>query len=1044
MKKRVFLTIFIFLLSIFCIDIGLSNWIYIGSNKTENSLVINDSSKKTHTITTHGMVDSLNITSSKHYYVPNTFTVSNSITPYNKNGTAEIHTITWTEKGIFGSSTTKEVKFPIFYEVINGTYRRIEQWSNGAYADTQIKSFDCDVSSWTEVSEAQYGDVWNCTVKDSTGANKRLFFQEISGRMKDYQTTINQTIYEDIFKEEEPYFDENGNYVTSNIYLRIIVSEHYKYQNGWSGIKSYSYNHYPMFQLRKETTIIKRDPSSEYLISKKYKVRDGDTINPTTLNIANYKEYGYYSDSSYKTPFDFSTPITSDCDIYIRLLDTKNNQIFNEINSGTNSNVNIYNSLNGSNAINSSTDYNVVGNPAFNVYDKIFYLGESTLNASRTLSLTYGNVETYIDPCEGTINQTASHRKASNNSIAYDYEGSTYIGLDNCSLYVSLAGNLTIKGNLVIGGEVGGTGGTYYSYIIGKYTILDLHGYDLIVDGGTVKNFGVIKDTLGTGKIIVKNGGKITTTLTVSDGRGKNPSIMGFAKRQAPFTEYHVMYIQTPVCFYMGTTFEFYLKIDLDDIGITNLYFNFITNESSSNEKSLFCWSDSTNDNEQFLLFSPNIEQEIYKNATFYKHGYYFRNQFLFHANAKSMKNLKANLSVTISGITKSAAVDLLRVDFPISPFFDIVVDDGYSLTLNTKFIFYPSSSLYVKKGGTIKLGYYGAVTYKSESANILSYSITIPGESRFLCGGIVNFTNCLKDISKHRYSLNGIYNQITSYFSLMKPANISIDGNLEINTSLTVDSNYNDSYYILAGEIDMHNDCLNYIKSNKSLFKTYDLKGELIDGFVYGSRGDGSTYASVDSQFEICSCYNIQPLIVNGKGYIFDSSHEIIGGFNKKTNLVTVSENEKYALITNDYMYEGGNSSSHQENRIDRTVNISRVNTCYDQYNIISLEDDNYYLLFSGMYTKILDSNISFNFVNNDIIRINTSKFISNTNAPLFVNMTKILTSDGSKTKSIVNLAPLYSDLTVYYNSSTKIWIYRYFTSYPTVDTGIGYKYSY
>lgn len=1038
MKIKRYFAFLIFILSILCLDICFSSWISINSNETENSLIIDDPNNLEHSVTVHGKVESLNSETYKYYYIPKEFEVKHSITPYNKAGQLEEKVFTWK---FFG---TKTVKLPVFYEVINDNYRMVNQWSNGSYADAQIKSFDCNVTSWEEVSNNIYGDVWDASVKKSDGSNYRLFFQEMSGRGKDYQSNIGDIIYEDKFKEEDPYFNENGDYVSSTIYLRIIVADHYRYQNGYDILPSYSYNNYSMFQLRKETTIIKREEGTIYPTNKIIKVKDGDLLSPISLNIANYKEYGYYSDSNYSIPFDFSNPITTDCDIYIKLLDMNNNEIFSAINSGTNSVINIYNSLSGSNAINVNTDFNVVGNPAFNINDKIYYLGESTLNSSRTLSLTYGNIETYIDPCEGTINQTALHRNTSNNSVSVDYDGSTYIGLNNCSLYVSLSGNLTIKGNLIIGGEVGGTNGTYYSYIIGKYTILDLHGNDLIVDGGTVKNFGLIKDTLGTGKIIVKNGGTITSTLSVTDGRGKNPSIVGFSKRQAPFTEYHILYILVPIYFYQGTSLQFYLKLDLDDIGITNLYFYFITNEANSNNKSLFCWSDSNLDNEQYLLFKPVIENEIYKNITYYKRGYHIRNQFIFNSNVKSMKNLVASLSVTISGTTKSANVDLLRIDFPVSPFFDLIIADDYTLSLNSKFIFYPGSSLYVKKRGSIKLGYYGPITYPSESANILTYNITIPGESRYLCGGIVNFSNNLKDISKHKYSIGGLYNETSNYFKIIKPANIAFEGNLLLDTTIDNSTLYNDSHYILAGEMDIDFEVLNFLKENRNILNTYDLKGELIKGFVYGKASDGNTYADLEKQFEVASCYNIQPLVSNGKGYIFDSTHEIVGDYNKSTNLVTTSNGEKYALLTSEYMYEGGNNSANQKDRVDRTIIISKVATSFDQYNIIELDNGDLYLLFSGIYCKILDNNLSFNFVNNDILRINTSKFISNVEGPLFVNMIKILTSDNSKTTVSVNLAPLYSDATIYYSSSLKIWSYKYFTSYPTIDLGNGYRYSY
>ena len=67
------------------------------------------------------------------------------------------------------------------------------------------------------------------------------------------------------------------------------------------------------------------------------KIAKGNTISPIELNIPGFTNYGYYSDQSFRTLFDFTKPINSNTDIYLKYYQRSSllTQFINEKTSGT-------------------------------------------------------------------------------------------------------------------------------------------------------------------------------------------------------------------------------------------------------------------------------------------------------------------------------------------------------------------------------------------------------------------------------------------------------------------------------------------------------------------------------------------------------------------------------------------------------------------------------------------------------------------------------------------------------------------------------------
>ena len=264
---------------------------------------------------------------------------------------------------------------------------------------------------------------------------------------------------------------------------------------------------------------------------------------------------------------------------------------------------------------------------------------------------------------------------------------------------------------------------------------------------------------------------------------------------------------------------------------IANFYFNIIGNSNS-----LFKWDDS--DLNSYVDFIPYKVSNI-NSTSLVSNLYNLRNKLVFNANIIQSLDVNLKLTISLSLGSATANVDFARIDFPISPFIDIIVKTGKYFKLVSKMTFYPGSQLYVEEGAIIKFSYYGEKSYSTMSG------VPVPGETRYLAGGIMNYTNKIGDLasygpSNERFAI-GIYNN-SDYWKYNKFGNIIIDGNLEFDSTINTGYSTGDGYYFISGYIDLSNNALKSIINNHN--------------------------------------YNMNPLISNGLGYIIDPSNLIKGNY--------------------------------------------------------------------------------------------------------------------------------------------------------------------
>lgn len=1033
-KKKSLIYFSILFLILFSSIIGFSSFVLNVSNKTENDITHKDDTTSFHNINVHYETIAEGLETKTEYFIPDSYSISHSITDVNESGQNY-----GTEKmaAPSGGTLTNEDPIQIYYDVYNGKRTKIQRRSNGDGPE-QIKSFSCDIKSWTQVSDdTSYAVVWKTNVTKTDGTVDYLRFQCDSGN----QVTHGQKwsigdiyISDQIISQNTEIID--GSTVTTTIYQRITIYDvdeivYGSVKQSCTNINYCTWVYYPQYEIRMTKITTKGHEPVYYDNVNTIKVKDNSIITPFDLEISNYLNYGYYSSINFNEYFDFSCPITDDKDIYLRYIESSDYLAsrINNLESGT---LNLYDQYRGG----SGEGINVGNDMTYHIYTNSVFIDSSTIKKDAIVNLTYGAEEIYISPNVGSLSDNlGSHRTTNDDAIAPDYTGTanslTYCGNDQASIYIILNGDLIINGTLNIGGEIGGkSASSYYSYIIGRYAYVDLHGHNIIINsGGILNNYGLIKDTVGGGEIIINDGGKITSTVTIADARGRDQAAVGLSKRQSLFTEYNISYLQVPCKFYKGSSFIGYCKIDFQELGIVNSYITFIGNTFNN---SMFNFRDNSSSTD-YVLYEPyKISSLSTPNSNvIYTRMYNHRSRFIFNANIQEAGSyiIKATLSNSTNGDI-NADFDFARIDFPISPMFDFVVNRGYSLDVYSKMTFYPGSSLYAIKGSTINFKSSGYKTYNKISAT--GDTLAISGESRYIAGGLMSYTSNIKDLASYNYADNrfgiGLYNQ-SSYWTYVKPSNMVIDGNITFDSS--IDTNYSDGRYFISGKFSLGDEAIASIQENRNYVQTCDVKAELNGGFFYSKDSQ-----NLKGQYEKATSFNLNPLILNNEAYILDKDHNMKGTYDVDTGILTVDNSMYYLQMDND-LYTDGSGSANQSSTIDRTIIVKQVASANVDYKIIKDIDDKLYVYYCGIYVPIIDPRYSYgtSITNGYNLSVNLRKFHSNRDNSTYIGSVTRYSYDSANETYVIQSAesnvvksPLYDNCLIYYSTSSRKWTFRGF----------------
>lgn len=774
--------------------------------------------------------------------------------------------------------------------------------------------------------------------------------------------------------------------ITKNKWKQKYISKRVKGSRSLGGNK---YTYYSNYKYWTEVITITRDAPDDVETSYKYKVSVGSFIKPSDFVVDGHSQYGFYSDSNYTSLFDFSKPVTiNTTDIYVKYVQG-GSSLASSINGYSSGTYVFYDSNRGSSS-SATNKIDVSTDTSYDSSSRIAYLDQCTINQNVNIQLVYGSGNVNNESATAISDDDATKNGHRNSSAFQNLED----GL--CSTKLCLRGDLTVKGTLTISANIGSkSNGGSMSHIIGNYSQIDLYGNDLIIDGGIVYSYGSIVDSIGTGNVIVKNGGTIISMLTIQDGKGGNQMTYGYSKGQAPFQEYRLLYIEAKLIAYHGANIKGYVILDLGSLGMSTVFLNLI-----GSSPSIFSRGTKVSDNDVFII-EPYIVNSLYgtSDSTLNRYMLYYRYKVIFNSNVILNNKIPLSATVNFKGLAKhSVELDLARIGVPISPFFDIIVKSGYTFTLKTQVYFLYGSSLFSETGSTINFNSGEVITYKEVKIQVrlLNVKVYIIGETKRVHGGIMAFGYSHNMFNGYGPRSNPYG---TSGSSLMrKSTNIS---NHIIKGDITFDSMPDDTKYKISGCISLSKNALSTIL-NSSYVTTYDIKGEQVGSIWF--NGQNTTYeASVNT----CEFFNCLPLISNDYAYIKDNQYNLKGKFDLKSGVFTSLSNTKYILLTPTDFLIGGSDKSNQNALTDFTVNVVKLSNTIDNY-IVKNTSGSYYVYYCGIFVPVLsDSSEAAISDSTTYISVyaNIRKFCSNNNSGAYTNST------------------LYDKQLLNYNSSTALW---------------------
>ena len=811
--------------------------------------------------------------------------------------------------------------------------------------------------------------------------------------------------------------DQSGNSVIVNVYERTYV-----YEVGDNDLPSQNcvpykeWWHKTRVEQQTQTIIIDRGDFEDIVSDYQVNVPVGSRLTPYTLEVPGASSYGFYKDPEYTSFFNFREPISQNTDLYAIAVKTSDD-LSALINSGAE--VTLYDSTTGGAAGSSTNPYNIFEDPKYDFTNKTVFLSKTTISASQTVSITYGNGEIFQSTDSGMISsEDYGANRGTDDSLALDYAKSgssyNYVANSKSNTTISLFGDMTIKGTLNIGGRVGASNSSasgLQSFLFDSYATLDLCGHNLVIDGGTVNGFGLITDSAGTGSITVINSGTLLSTLTIGDARGRDQIILGYTKGQAPFTEYRFPYLQVPVKLMNGSTLRGSMKLDMGTFGIGVINLDVVGN-AGNDHNDIFTWASS--DPDQFVLFEPvwddipNLypvdDPSAQGQNVIYRQMYYFRNRMEFFADINVPNAIVGQFSISTSLADLDASIDLVRVDVPISPFIDIVLKTGFTLSLSSKLVFYPGSSFYAETGSRVSFSYAGQVNYPTIGNAIFS----LPGETRYISGGLLAYGVAFNkwnsySISEARMGY-GVYSN-SSFWNEYPPARIVVQGSIDFASG-------NPDFYEISGPIDFSSASIAEIIKPASRVRTYALKAELTGGFCFHRD-----YHTTEESYEKAAHFSSLPLISLGKAYVVGGNNFMIGDFDLETGVFN-SSGSNYILLCDTDLYADGSGSGDQGSAIDRSLSLTQVSVA--GAGRFAKVGNVYYAYFSGIHVPVVSSLDDASASQTSQISANCRKFFSNSG----------LSSDMASAVGGSSNFAKYNSVELSYSSSFPHWRYKSFTA--------------
>ena len=520
------------------------------------------------------------------------------------------------------------------------------------------------------------------------------------------------------------------------------------------------------------------------------------------------------------------------------------------------------------------------------------------------------------------------------------------------TITLKLTNDLTIYGDVYIGGVVSTSSHPNQGFISGDYASIDLNGHKITIEnGGLLDSNGLIYDSLGSGGIEVKEGGTLITNFVINDYYGGTNTANKYFSNETPFMLYKLPYLKTDI------TIRYGANLNAHCVLYALSTFN-STTQTVIGKDGLF----EIKDNKSNIVLETLDEENNFKNYL------------------KIYGNVKTNvMSLNLGFITVSTE----RVYFPIPKYFDIDVYNG-SFEITNKIKLLPGSNINLYNDATLILSnelfiaselpkkedlvgiaqypdYYGDLEIEGAKVNFYDNStLLINKDVNTGLGGELNFTN--KDIYEevklsiisntkftspltstegygyHKDGDSYVYHLIKSYTKEASASYLIDDNKIEttfkngsfsyilnhssnelsaLNTNNEVIANYiNNSWTIKVNDTDVTID----LYENRLLNQVID--------------NEGNMYSYLNGYFSKLDYDEETKLYYDGSNYFIEVNDEAIQGNLNERNLFKTSDDKYYFYVDSTLgwlevtLYENGNIIVRMDNPNSPTSTM--LNHCY------------------------------------------------------------------------------------------------------------------
>ena len=686
--------------------------------------------------------------------------------------------------------------------------------------------------------------------------------------------------------------------------------------------------------------------STETFYVPKNSILQDDIINTYTDNIYENKTYSFnkfvkVDDNGAETDFDWkNTPITESINLYA---------VFNT----TNTSVPLYSNI--TKTINDAST-NGAEEPL-----KI-YAGASDIDCNVTSDSTYfsldnsfslGDKNTEIHIAEGvTVNFCLNNGEVSIENTTDTGKQRVEPDTQYLQYKIILQNDLNIDGTMTIASRYGSWRNIYQEgNIADAYVWLDLNGHDInIGPNGTLENYGLITDSKGNGGINV-NGGTLQSITVIQDYKGGSSTEGATSSKTFPFVLYHIPYLRCSTKFYYDASNNSWGKlIGFVNIRATNEQFGGLIPIQHGNALIHFLG----NDNQSFFQIEAPTKSGAYIELDIEKNDMISENISTYESNSMYTKCLDYRMKWSFNNIVFkfypieveliSVSVQTKEYSFPISPFFDIYINNS-ELTFSQRINLLPGSSMILDKNSRLIFDYVSNDTdstanffvfdkpiyfYNNEKTYFYNKAFpTAPGTGNEFWSS---------DVYWRYYDAPICYNYGQTLFKQGNPSSqpYVLAGNYNFNKIGYIDSNNN----VHIVEDDSNGTIFEKLNNNNTYVNT--ISYDYISSSRYSGLG-GSSHEAINVK-----AYGLS-LISYGFAYINYNGNYIKGTWDEDNYLI-VSGNDNYFIYLETVTYNTTPSLDILDSKSISVQQISSINL--DNKTIIY--NNGTYALFAGLYLPI------------------------------------------------------------------------------------------